>query len=105
MRKITEESVCAFKIGHTFSKSNTTVHTTNRGELMYLFGNMIAHKEGNELFISTCGWRSNTTKERLNGILSAYELPTIYQKKGIWYFTDGKIFEGTRIFKNINKFI
>jgi len=108
MRKITEQAVNAFKAGGNFKGSNTIVETRQDETFLYLHGNMIAHsytvkeKEGEvqKLFISTCGWESNTTKERLNGVLSAFNLPTIYQENWTWFFTDGDQFKrGTRVFK------
>ena len=36
------------------------------------------------------GWQTNVTKERLNGILMAFGLPTIYQKNWQWYIGEEK---------------
>ena len=99
MRAITRDAVNAFKLGYTFNRDNTTVHTTHKGELLYLFGNMIAHKEGNELFITTCGYKTNTTKERLNGLLEVYNLPKIRSVKGVWFIGNEEWTEQRKIFK------
>lgn len=59
---------------------------------MYLHGNCIAKKIvkskdsgdtiiSSRIYISDAGWRTTTTKERLNGI----PWVSICQKKGVWY--------------------
>lgn len=114
MRKITEQSVDAFLKGHTLNKQNMAVSTAfgthillpdYKGELtiMSLHGNDIAIKTKDSLFITNAGWFSNTTKERLNGLINEfYGYPDcigkgIYQKQGVWYLNnqewDGKLIE------------
>jgi hypothetical protein len=69
MRKITKESVNAFLNREKFSKSNMSVTFENGYTYLRLFGNPIAALESNgELSISTCGWDTPTTKERLNAL-------------------------------------
>jgi len=88
MRKITSESIRAFENDFTFSKSNTKVRVYNDKTELSIFGNVIAiknRKTGN-ISITNCGWRSNTTKERLNAI----EGVSISQRKGVWYLNDKK---------------
>ncbi len=80
MRKITEEAVYAFERGYQYKRSNTEV--TSR--TFYLHGNKIAKKENGNIFISDGGWQSNTTKERLNGILFEKGL-SIIQRNWNWY--------------------
>jgi len=79
-RKVTKSIVSAFLAGKTLTVSNSF---TNGSEL-FLFNNLIAKKGTDGLFITNAGWKSNTTKERLN------ELPgvSIYQKKGEWFLND-----------------
>ncbi len=107
MRKITEESVYAFKRGYHYKKSNTEVTPG----AFYLHGNKIAKKRDGDVLVSDGGWQSNTTKERLNGILSSYGLAVIQRdwnwyivKEGFsdkrWSFDDLKDENG---FVNINK--
>lgn len=91
MRKITKEAVSAFWDGVSFNKDNTSVVPCFEGATLSLHGNNIASysKYDGKLFISSCGWLTNTTKERLNGIL----LPLckkIYQVKDKWYLHDVK---------------
>ena len=70
-RKITEKTVSAFMAGQSVSIGNTTVQTSGNASVMSLFGNVIATRNGKTIKISTCGWDTSTTKERLNGILDA----------------------------------
>jgi len=93
MRKITKESVDAFVNGRNFKSGNTRVEVRNGETFFYLFNNMIAHRYDGGLYVTTCGWKSNTTKERLNGILSAFNLGRIHQKDFVWYI-------GTEEFNN-----
>ena len=87
MRQITNESVNAFINGSLYKKDNTKVeiNEVTKNVALYLHNNMIALLNGNELMINHQGWQTKTTKERLNGILDAYNLPRLSQKKGLWY--------------------
>jgi len=64
MRKITQEAVRAFYAKEKFCKSNTTCIDGQ----MFLHGNLIATLEKDGLKITTSGWDTTTTKERLNGL-------------------------------------
>ena len=98
MRKITEQTVNAFYEGVNFKKDNMRVENRHGEIFLYLHNNMIAHLQGVELFITTCGWETNTTKERLNGLLDKYGLGRIQQKSGVWLL-NGEELNGTKIFK------
>lgn len=92
MRKITKESIKAFYNREPFKKSNMIVENKEGKTYLKLFGNIIAMlDEVNELFITTAGWNSVTTRDRLNG-LSGVRLGT---KKGQLYLNnipwDGKL--------------
>lgn len=63
-RRITQEAVRAFYAGEKLTKSNMFI----KDKQMFLHGNMIAKIEEGQLKISTCGWHTPTTKERLNGL-------------------------------------
>ena len=80
MRKITQEICRAFNqnVAHKIGNSSTT------GTALFLHGNLIAEKRDGRLWITTAGWPSNTTKERLNGLYGV----NIFQKKGIWYLNE-----------------
>lgn len=92
MRKITEMACAAFKNGHEFSQSNTTV----ANGAMYLFGNRIAWKENGKLYIQAIfdsfSRISITTKERLNGIDGV----SISTKNKVTYL-NGKPWDGRAI--------
>lgn len=93
-RKITEQAVQAFYKGVPFKGNNTTVeiqNTANKLTVMKLFGNEIAyivHKTG-ALVITNAGYKTDTTKERLNGLDGV----SIHQSKGVWYL-NGKEWDG-----------
>lgn len=90
--KITRDSVHAFIAGKPFKRENMDVNVhTNGNVYLRLWGNPIATKmnNGKLLFINTCGWFTNTTKERLNYLLYAVGSDLkIVQKKGVWYLND-----------------
>ena len=101
MRKITKESIKAFYNREPFKKSNTVIENKEGKTYLKLFGNIIAIlNEVNDLFITTAGWNSVTTRERLNG-LSGIRLGT---KKGQLYLNnipwDGKL-TNIRNYENI----
>jgi hypothetical protein len=59
---------------------------------MRLHGNIIAQKSNSGLTISTCGWATNTTKERLNGLYGV----NIVQRNYEWYL-NGEHWSGQAI--------
>lgn len=95
MRKITEDAVRAFNNGYDFKKDNTKVIKTDDGIYMYLHGNLIAKKVyGDGTYLNHCDWETNTTKERLNSVLSLYhDIGLIYQKAYIWYWKNNQEFK------------
>ncbi|MFO0204448.1 MAG: hypothetical protein ACK528_15115, partial [Alphaproteobacteria bacterium] len=56
------------------------------------------------LLITDCGWRTSTTKSRLNVILDHLALPRIHQKNHVWYIGDDR-WSGSKVFttKEINQ--
>lgn len=91
MRKITQESVEAFNNREFFKKANMEVVVEAYHTELKLHGNTIATKNlDGKIDITNAGWKSQTTKERLNGIDGVH----IQQKKGVWYLNgeewDGK---------------
>jgi hypothetical protein len=79
-RKITENAVRAFYNNEKFTRDNMFV--TNR--MMYLHSNLIAKIEDGKLKITTCGWNTVTTKDRLNGLSGV----SVYTKKHQLYLND-----------------
>ena len=101
MKKITKESIKAFYNREPFKKSNMIVKNKEGKTYLKVFDNVIAIlDEVNELFITTAGWNSVTTRERLNG-LSGVRLGTkkeqLYLNNIPW---DGKL-TNIRDYENI----
>jgi hypothetical protein len=82
MKRITFDAVNAFLNNERFKKSNTQVINGS----MYLYGHQIAWHEKGKVWISNCGYKTATTKERLNGLPHV----NITQKKGEWYLNGQK---------------
>lgn len=95
MKIVTQNAVNCFNKGGNATFSNTQVTTSNGVTKLFLFGNLIAVKENGVTRISNAGWGSNTTKERLNGLVGVH----IQQKKGEW-FLNGEKWNGN--WKQIN---
>ena len=77
MKTVTKNSVNCFYNKGNGNFSNTSVITELNTTKMFLFGNLIAKLENDKLFITSAGWKSNTTKERLNALKGV----NIFQKK------------------------
>ena len=73
-RQITEDACKAFHNGYRFKRSNTEVDWSYEPNgrpaswYMWLHNNAIAKRQDNKLYVRSAGWRTLTTKERLNGI-------------------------------------
>ena len=85
MRKVTKETVIAF-LNKTSKKVGNTVVTVVDGETaLSLHGNIIALNKDGVIQINNKGYETNTTKERLNGLLEMLDEPKIYQSNFSWY--------------------
>ena len=109
MRKITEITVDALSEGKTKKLWNSEVCWWLACWDYYLHDNLIAmyNPDKNELWISDAGRRTNTTKERLNGILKKWNLWRIFQKNWQWIFYDAEGRHertGQRQFEGVKKF-
>lgn len=98
MKNITQESVNAFMNAEKFNKSNMQVEVLPNVTVLKYHGNAIAYKYNDPkktIAITNCGWETNTTKERLNGVIemSGLNIAKIYQKNWQWYL-DGKEWNG-----------
>lgn len=89
MRKITMEAYEAFINKKRFTKSNTAVRIEYDVVTLSIFGNIIAKLVDDRLSITTAGWPSNTTKERLNAFPGVH----IHQLDGVWYL-NGVVWDG-----------
>tara|TARA_X000001382_G_scaffold116835_1_gene96170 strand:+ start:254 stop:664 length:411 start_codon:yes stop_codon:yes gene_type:complete len=87
MRKIEREMIQAIIDGRSWSKANTRVKYEGDVQSIYLHDNKIASIEKGQLFINHCGWKTVTTKSRLNALVKHYlgELSCIYQKNFDWF--------------------
>ena len=89
MRKIERQMNQAIRSGKNFSSSNTTVkHGWDNEADVYLHGNHIATvcKISMDLRIFDGGWRSNTTKSRLNALLEEFGGgDKVVQKNWAWF--------------------
>ncbi len=96
MRKVTQIISNAFMQGNEIKVGNTSVRKSDdkKSMIMYLHGNLIAIRslKDNRIDITSAGWMTNVTKERLNGIPNV----SISQRKGIWYL-NGKEWNGLSI--------
>lgn len=94
MRKITKESVEALLNGTEFNKQNMSVgrNTHDTGCVtMKLHGNTIAQRIGDTIKLKDGGYQSNTTKERLNGILESINSDLrVKQINYVWYVVNTK---------------
>lgn len=100
MRKITRESSRAFVQHSNFKKDNTEIQIDNEENIarLILHGNEIARIVSNRLYITDADWKTNVTKERLNGVLSAEGYSdSICQRKGVWYLGDKEMPSNTWI--------
>ena len=59
------------------------------GEALFLHANKIAEFRADGLWITTAGWDTNTTRERLNGLHGV----SVYRRKGE-LFLNGKAWDG-----------
>jgi hypothetical protein len=82
MRKITQDLASAFQAHNKKTLGNT--HTD--GQALYLHGNKIAEYRSDGLYVSSAGWKTKTTKERLNGLSGV----SVSQEAGEWYLNGHK---------------
>ena len=100
MRKITSNAINAFMNNDEFSESNTRVALVPDEQLkrlkveLYLFDNLIAYKYIDEIegtanhYISSAGWSTPTTRERLNGLLTNLDGGRTFVKDFTMYYED-----------------
>ena len=93
MRQITYDAIRAFENRYSFKRGNTRVIVGHDGEeysvRLLLHGNLIAERTSEGVFIQDGGWKSNTTKERLNGLSGV----NIVQRNWQWYL-NGEAWNG-----------
>ena len=98
MRQITRESRNAFLNGQNFNKQNMFVSHENGKSKMFLHGNLIAKIENGKLYISSAGWQTANTKERLNSLPGV----SIQQKNFVWYLNGSEWVNSSKFFHVCN---
>ena len=100
MRAITRDACKAFMEGKHFGRDNTQVIVGKDGWVaLYLFGNLIAQRDCNhEIDITTNGWHTRTTKERLNGLPNV----RVYNSGSVLYL-NGNEWDGNFITIKLNE--
>lgn len=89
MRKIETLMNKAITNGVDFKLDNTEVISCTNVTDVFLHGNLIARIGETWIELFDGGWRTATTKSRLNAILAAHGCPgeCVFQKKGEWFVT------------------
>ena len=87
MRKIEQQMIDAIKGNKNWSSGNTQVVTNLDLSNVYLHGNLIAQIDNNTVTIFDGGWKSKTTKSRLNVICEEFLIAGegVFQKDFLWY--------------------
>ena len=100
MRKIESEMQAAIVERRNWSNSNTTVSVDSEGNTdVLLHGHRIASiSTTGDLTLSSCGYKTTTTKSRLNAILDCFfHNLGVFQKDFVWYIGNDKFFDGYQI--------
>ena len=103
MRKIELQMIQAIKNNQDLKVSNTEVISCTNVSDVYLHGNLIARIGETWIELFDGGWQSNTTKSRLNAILSAFGMDgeRVFAKNFDWFvqYNGGPIpfFSGMRL--------
>ncbi len=97
MRKIEQQMCAAINGNKNWSSGNTQVVTNMGVSTVYLHGNKIAMVDDTSLTIFDGGWQSNTTKSRINAILSEHGIAGegVFQKNFQWFI---RLYNGTEFF-------
>ena len=97
MRKIESQMNAAISEGKDWKNANTEVLNVDGVCYVYLHGNLIAEVDDNGLKLYDGGWQSNTTKSRLNAILTEHGIAGegVFQKNYQWFI---RLYNGTEFF-------
>jgi chorismate mutase len=90
----------------SWKKGNMEVLANPNYVNMLLHGHTIATYDRNtgDLTLTDAGWRTRTTKDRLNAILKAVGHPGIYQHRFKWYVRDpgyGELWHGSLLLRGV----
>jgi len=104
MRKIETQMNQAITQEIDWKSANTEVINNDGVSEVYLHNNLIAKIGDTWMQLFDGGWQSNTTKSRLNALLSAHGIGNegVFQKNYTWFFqmSDGSVipfFSGMRL--------
>ena len=97
MRKIESQMNAAISESKDWKNANTEVLNVDGISYVYLHGNLIAEVDDNGIKLYDGGWQSNTTKSRLNAILSEHGIAGegVFQKDFQWFI---RLYNGTEFF-------
>ncbi len=97
MRKIETQMNNAISEGTDWKTANTRVETVEGVSFVYLHNNLIAEVDDDSMKLYDGGWQSNTTKSRLNAILSEHGVTGegVFQKNFEWFI---RLWNGTEFF-------
>ena len=97
MRKIETQMNNAISEGTDWKTANTRVETVDGVSSVYLHNNLIAEVDDDSMKLYDGGWQSNTTKSRLNAILSEHGVTGegVFQKNFEWFI---RLWNGTEFF-------
>jgi len=87
MRKIERQMIQAIRENKDLKVANTEVISCSHVTDVYLHGNLIARIGETWMELFDGGWQSNTTKSRLNALLSAFGVGEeyVFQKNFKWF--------------------
>jgi len=90
MRKIEKQMNDAITASKDWRLDNTEVVNEGDVSVVKLYGNTIAEVGDTVIKLFDGGYRSATTKSRLNAILNVHgcNFDGVFQKKGEWFFHD-----------------
>jgi hypothetical protein len=104
MRKIERLMNAAITAGKDFKLANTEVISCSNVTDVFLHGNLIARIGETWIELFDGGHQTNTTKSRLNAILSAHGIgdERVFQKNFDWFFSSSQFgtipfFSGMRL--------
>lgn len=97
----------AIRRRQNWRRSNTEVKIMCGGAVaaVYLHNNLIAvlHLNAGLTYTSSAGWRTPTTKSRLNALLERHGI-AIHQVRGTWYWDSGTMFSDSPVQSILNDF-
>lgn len=97
MRKIERLMNAAITNGTDWKLANTEVVNVDGVSKVYLHDNLIAEVDDNGIKLYDGGWQSNTTKSRINAIMTEHGIAGegVFQKNYQWFI---RLYNGTEFF-------